>query len=85
MPRRGMARWVWQPGAASAGAGLPPANFLRCPSGTGSSNRNFLDYSHPLQLRLTPPRAFKQKGGSEVRILPTKVSQCVNRVTRARG
>ena len=22
------------PGAASAGADLPPANFLRCPSGT---------------------------------------------------
>ena len=36
MPRWGMARSVAQPGAASAGADLPPANFLRRPSGTKS-------------------------------------------------
>ncbi|GDY22209.1 hypothetical protein LBMAG56_35560 [Verrucomicrobiota bacterium] len=29
-----MDRWARQPGAAPAGAGLPPANFLRSPSGT---------------------------------------------------
>ncbi len=36
MPRWGMARMAAQPGAASAGAALPPANFLRRPSGTGN-------------------------------------------------
>ena len=36
MPRWGMARSAGQPGAAPAGAGLPPANFLRGPSGTKS-------------------------------------------------
>ena len=36
MPRWGMARMTAQPGAASAGAALPPANFLRRPSGTGN-------------------------------------------------
>ena len=34
MPRRGMPCSAGQPGAAPAAAGLPPANFLRCPSGT---------------------------------------------------
>ncbi len=33
MPRWGMARSAWEPGAAPAGTGLPPANFLRRPSG----------------------------------------------------
>ena len=36
MPRWGMVRSAVQPGAAPAGAGLPPANFLRSPSGTKS-------------------------------------------------
>ncbi len=36
MPRWGMARSAAQPGAAPAVAGLPPANFLRRPSGTRS-------------------------------------------------
>ena len=36
LPRWGMARSAWPPGAAPAGAGLPPANFLRRPSGTKS-------------------------------------------------
>ncbi len=36
MPRWGMARLAWQPGAAPAGADLPPANFPRRPSGTKS-------------------------------------------------
>ena len=34
MPRWGRTGSAWQPGAAPADAGLPPANFLRCPSGT---------------------------------------------------
>ena len=33
-PRWGMARSAVKPGAAPAAAGLPPANFPRCPSGT---------------------------------------------------
>ena len=36
MPRWGMARSAWQPGAAPAAADLPPANLLRRPSGTGT-------------------------------------------------
>ena len=36
MPRWGMAHSAAQPGAAPAGAGLPPATLLRCPSGTRS-------------------------------------------------
>ena len=39
MPRWGMARSAWQPGAAPAGAGLPPANLLWRPSGTSSRRR----------------------------------------------
>ena len=36
MPRWGMARFAALPGVAPAAAGLPPANFLRRPSGTKS-------------------------------------------------
>ena len=46
MPRWGMARSAWQLGAAPAGAGLPPANFLRRPSGTKSqASATFLRWS----------------------------------------
>ena len=58
MPRWGRSRWPRQPGAAPAGAGLPPANFRRCPSGTRSqASATFLRWPDGCQRSGRNPRA----------------------------
>ena len=82
MPRWGMPHWTWQPGAAPAVAGLPPANFLRCPSGTKhQASETFLRWAYGCQGNVKPPAAREDSSRSAA-VCAEHQPQPVGRMTR---